>query len=125
MSIMIVILLTVTPMYISSLFFINDTATPSIYTYCHTLSLHDALPIYLLGHVPFGIERRLLEQIGSIGQEAGGIIGNDVHSQRSGLGHTDDRSEEHTSELKSLMRISYAVFCLNKKKHRQPTHDTK
>src|SRR3546814_2312104 len=29
--------------------------------------------------------------------------------------HTD-RSEEHTSELQSLMRISYAVFCLKKKK---------
>src|SRR3546814_2963963 len=29
------------------------------------------------------------------------------------------RSEEHTSELQSLMRISYAVFCLKKKKHRQ------
>src|SRR3546814_10263757 len=28
----------------------------------------------------------------------------------------DARSEEHTSELQSLMRISYAVFCLNKKK---------
>src|SRR3546814_13524881 len=30
-----------------------------------------------------------------------------------------DRSEEHTSELQSLMRISYAVFCLKKKKHTQ------
>src|SRR3546814_1932250 len=29
---------------------------------------------------------------------------------------TPDRSEEHTSELQSLMRISYAVFCLKKKK---------
>src|SRR3546814_8997039 len=29
------------------------------------------------------------------------------------------RSEEHTSELQSLMRISYAVFCLNKKTHKQ------
>src|SRR3546814_3519557 len=28
------------------------------------------------------------------------------------------RSEEHTSELQSLMRLSYAVFCLNKKRHR-------
>src|SRR3546814_17056686 len=28
-----------------------------------------------------------------------------------------NRSEEHTSELQSLMRISYAVFCLKKKKH--------
>src|SRR3546814_9635303 len=32
------------------------------------------------------------------------------------------RSEEHTSELQSLMRISYAVFCLKKKKKRQHTH---
>src|SRR3546814_5184071 len=32
------------------------------------------------------------------------------------------RSEEHTSELQSLMRISYAVFCLKKKNKRQ--HDT-
>src|SRR3546814_8793016 len=29
------------------------------------------------------------------------------------------RSEEHTSELQSLMRISYAVFCLNKKTHQK------
>src|SRR3546814_3382010 len=33
---------------------------------------------------------------------------------------TDGRSEEHTSELQSLMRISYAVFCLKKKKKRKP-----
>src|SRR3546814_1941729 len=32
-------------------------------------------------------------------------------------GFGDVRSEEHTSELQSLMRISYAVFCLKKKKH--------
>src|SRR3546814_9651628 len=31
------------------------------------------------------------------------------------------RSEEHTSELQSLMRISYAVFCLKKKKRKQRT----
>src|SRR3546814_8592496 len=38
-----------------------------------------------------------------------------------------DRSEEHTSELQSLMRISYAVFCLKKKKqkthNKEATHD--
>src|SRR3546814_7002017 len=37
--------------------------------------------------------------------------------------HQAPRSEEHTSELQSLMRISYAVFCLNKKKnniHKRP-----
>src|SRR3546814_5159604 len=33
--------------------------------------------------------------------------------------YLDERLEEHTSELQSLMRISYAVFCLKKKKHKQ------
>src|SRR3546814_9147217 len=39
-------------------------------------------------------------------------------------GRTTSRSEEHTSELQSLMRISYAVFCLKKKKNNddQYTH---
>src|SRR3546814_3526027 len=35
------------------------------------------------------------------------------------------RSEEHTSELQSLMRISYAVFCLKKKKYKQDTNTKK
>src|SRR3546814_5935944 len=34
------------------------------------------------------------------------------------------RSEEHTSELQSLMRISYAVFCLKKKKYTKKTYKT-
>src|SRR3546814_2419405 len=38
-----------------------------------------------------------------------------------GFHHGEIRSEEHTSELQSLMRISYAVFCLKKKK---PTKST-
>src|SRR3546814_4329974 len=33
------------------------------------------------------------------------------------------RSEEHTSELQSLMRISYAVFCLKKKHHNNKTYE--
>src|SRR3546814_1413273 len=41
------------------------------------------------------------------------ICGADVGS------HLGNRSEEHTSELQSLMRISYAVFCLKKKKKSQ------
>src|SRR3546814_7447153 len=41
--------------------------------------------------------------------------------------HGQPRSEEHTSELQSLMRISYAVFCLKKKtkSKKQPTQDKK
>src|SRR3546814_5908876 len=42
------------------------------------------------------------------------------HRQRA-----QERSEEHTSELQSLMRISYAVFCLKKKKHKQQPKRTK
>src|SRR3546814_2387051 len=43
-------------------------------------------------------------------EECGGPI--EYHARRC----VGDRSEEHTSELQSLMRISYAVFCLKKKK---------
>src|SRR3546814_2610478 len=38
--------------------------------------------------------------------------------------HLGERSEEHTSELQSLMRISYAVFCLKKKKNKSTTYVT-
>src|SRR3546814_1729050 len=44
--------------------------------------------------------------------------------RRPARGRVDNRSEEHTSELQSLMRISYAVFCLKKKKiQQQHAHD--
>src|SRR3546814_1139132 len=39
-----------------------------------------------------------------------------LHGVACSVGFLLDRSEEHTSELQSLMRISYAVFCLKKKK---------
>src|SRR3546814_9305495 len=39
-----------------------------------------------------------------------------VNSTKIYGSHTSKRSEEHTSELQSLMRISYAVYCLKKKK---------
>src|SRR3546814_3424280 len=41
---------------------------------------------------------------------------------RMGFPTAAARSEEHTSELQSLMRISYAVFCLKKKKRNEQTH---
>src|SRR3546814_1409836 len=47
-----------------------------------------------------------------------GNVLEDAFAQRTGQGRTFEafgRSEEHTSELQSLMRISYAVFCLKKK----------
>src|SRR3546814_6373153 len=51
-----------------------------------------------------------------------------AHAIEQILAGRHGRSEEHTSELQSLMRISYAVFCLKKKKTQQKTptnHHTK
>src|SRR3546814_9839674 len=45
-------------------------------------------------------------------------------ARRHWISPSIERSEEHTSELQSLMRISYAVFCLKKKKQRQSGKET-
>src|SRR3546814_11763035 len=93
-------------------FFFNDTATTEIYTYCHTLSLHDALPICLVL-----VLRRLLVRRASSWRRLPWLPWPRPswrHGPRSCC-----RSEEHTSELQSLMRISYAVFCLKKKKRQK------
>src|SRR3546814_2185264 len=54
------------------------------------------------------------------GPRSGVLLRDGLQAQRIGatrrLGDAEGRSEEHTSELQSLMRISYAVFCLTKKK---------
>src|SRR3546814_10540390 len=46
-----------------------------------------------------------------------GAVPRRIGRTKGGLNSKLHRSEEHTSELQSLMRISYAVFCLKKKKH--------
>src|SRR3546814_6302691 len=55
--------------------------------------------------------RQFLMQIGA---DPGGHVGGDRT-----LAEQVDRSEEHTSELQSLMRNSYAVFCLKKKRNKR------
>src|SRR3546814_5444314 len=64
----------------------------------------------------------LLLEVFQAGQRKAGNVGVQTATQAfiSGYKHNTDsfdifRSEEHTSELQSLMRISYAVFCLKKK----------
>src|SRR3546814_2306815 len=49
------------------------------------------------------------------GVDGDAVLGIGVSGQQHGLVTLDARSEEHTSELQSLMRTSYAVFCLKKK----------
>src|SRR3546814_9354278 len=51
-----------------------------------------------------------------------GRDGTQDHARTTGT--TRGRSEEHTSELQSLMRISYAVFCLKQKKTEQTNNNT-
>src|SRR3546814_6292153 len=71
-----------------------------------------------------GKERGSREKPGEVGEGRGSGLAAGAAAQRLGLqrnvaAHRADRaerrSEEHTSELQSLMRISYAVFCLKKK----------
>src|SRR3546814_14618385 len=99
-------------------FFFNYLATTGFYTYAHPLSLHDALPISPLGRqrigfepAPFALFAHAIGQFQYL-QEKRVVRG---HGERH-VQFAVPGSEEHTSELQSLMRISYAVFCLKKKK---------
>src|SRR3546814_2709449 len=58
-----------------------------------------------------GPEMRRRPQVGRLVERA--RLHADQKAGRAGI--VEDRSEKHTSELQSLMRISYAVFCLKKK----------
>src|SRR3546814_11245003 len=97
-------------------FCFNDTASTAIYTYGDTLSPHDALPSFHravelsvrvgygtdAGVYPHGFNERQFRNMVKYGMTPMQAI-------------QAARTEEHTSELQSLMRISYAVFCLKKK----------
>src|SRR3546814_10727390 len=65
---------------------------------------------YLAARIPWG-------RAGSRSEHRRGLAAHDDH-----VGGTPCRSEEHTSELQSLMRISYAVSCLNNKTGRSLAH---
>src|SRR3546814_10826857 len=52
----------------------------------------------------------------------GDLVEDRIGHRADQIGRDVDRSEEHTSELQSLMRISYAVFCLKKKTNQLKTH---
>src|SRR3546814_1147933 len=65
-----------------------------------------------------GVVMRRHDQDGARARQAGAQPGEEI-PRRTGFERHHRRSEEHTSELQSLMRISYAVFCLKKKKTTQ------
>src|SRR3546814_8322887 len=110
-----------TLLLILSFFFVNDTATTEIYTYLHTLSLHDALPILISSQCPHST--RLIGPPRQMRTASGARIPTTNASDATTPMPLARRyrSEEHTSELQSLMRISYDVFCLKKKKNSNTT----
>src|SRR3546814_9788286 len=86
----------------------HDLRTPlaSLHGYLETLSLKDATLEPAERHRYLGIALDQSRKVGALAQSL-------FELARLEYGF---RSEEHTSELQSLMRISYAVFCLKKKK---------
>src|SRR3546814_11169507 len=80
------------------------------------LSLHDALPISVLtARILGALVCNINLAAANIALPDVGVAFGATQTALNIVGESD-RSEEHTSELQSLMRISYAVFCLKKKK---------
>src|SRR3546814_2055220 len=80
---------------------------------------HFLLSKYLLALVEKGADMRIVN-LSSLAHHRSQVDFDDPHFRNR-------RSEEHTSELQSLMRTSYAVFCLTKTKirpHHPPTYPT-
>src|SRR3546814_10353193 len=101
-----------------------DTATTENYTYRHSRSLHDALPISaqltlrrFASLWPRGQTMTKRSTISGWKLKSRCAAGVTVRPKSAAPLSTRSwiRSEEHTSELQSLMRISYAVLCLKKK----------
>src|SRR3546814_12906295 len=109
-----------------STYYFNIATTTESYTFCHTRARHDALPISLA--VPVTLATSKLAGSGVFVSPAIWInapapwasLANALSSARLPAIH---RSEEHTSELQSLMRNSYAVFCLKKKRQQTETQN--
>src|SRR3712207_7172932 len=101
-------------------FFFNDTATTEIYT----LSLHDALPIFLRRDVRVAVERRGGQRHGERHQRLALVrpagVGLALRPERvDGDEHDEQEADEDRKSTRlnsSHANISYAVFCLKKKK---------
>src|SRR3546814_5692729 len=98
----------------------RSTLTDTLFPYTTLFRSKLALVDRVGGIDPIGNVDQAAIEVAAIGgagrtQVAGGM------AERNHIRTAGYRSEEHTSELQSLMRISYAVFCLKKKIHTDPS----
>src|SRR3546814_1410531 len=94
----------------------RSTRTDTLFPYTTLFrSGADGKVFFLLG--PFHTQPRCYERKEVVSQLPSLLSESSGHDAG-----TRTRSEEHTSELQSLMRISYAVFCLKKKNNRKNQH---
>src|SRR3712207_6857485 len=98
--------------FFSLFFFFNDTATTEIYT----LSLHDALPIFGEGAVKHGLVAAAAHLLHHHVGDARALVGGDRDPHGRSVGNADPRDRKSTRLNSSHANISYAVFCLKKKK---------
>src|SRR3546814_3384801 len=94
----------------------RSTRTDTLFPYT---TLFRSAEVKKLAQNTRGATDEIRRSIGSLAAEAGGLVAEIQsgveQSSRAEAQFETIRSEEHTSELQSLMRISYAVFCLKKK----------
>src|SRR3546814_5000254 len=90
----------------------RSTRTDTLFPYT-TLFRSDLLVALATSNADEHLDLSIRELIGRVGRSAPTLL---FHTYRCLTHVVLTRSEEHTSELQSLMRISYAVFCLKKKK---------
>src|SRR2546422_2324546 len=102
-------------------FFFNDTATTEIYT----LSLHDALPIYIGESIERRTARVVAVAVGRFAEQVIGarrsrrVIQNRLVVTPDVAGENNHRSEEHTSELQSRLHLVCRLLLEKKKKKRK------
>src|SRR3546814_1396177 len=92
----------------------RSTRTDTLFPY--TTLFRSGLDAVALGHAPVDGHVRVEHAVAGVEPRPAADHGRLLAQQVGDVLVVGQRSEEHTSELQSLMRISYAVFCLKKKK---------
>src|SRR3546814_5937043 len=97
----------------------RSTRTDTLFPYTTLVRSADLL----VPQVGLHTQARIAQGFGHLGRVAGVAFGDAQHHRLTrSEPQRESRSEEHTSELQPLMRISYAVFCLTKNNTHRKTH---